>query len=477
MGIANITNNVLTDSGLDTSSFLTTSAAASTYVPYTGATSSLDVGTNDLSGRYLNAEGSGGLGGVLNIKQDAVYLPKGNGYSSIASSFTDLDFFGYTGASTYKNFTLKFDELTDNTRRRYTLPDTDGTLALTSNLGAYLPLTGGTLTGALNGTSASFTGAVTSVGGIINGSDFRYNPLGNTNGNPVIVLKNPTTGVLSIASEIIGEAFVNSNSLEFAVSNTSLGRFTALTLASTGAATFSSSVGIGPVTTFPSGESLLIRNSGVWNVSLSLDNTGTSGRKWSIFSTNTSFSQGAGKLLFYNATAGSDAMVIDSSNNVGIGTTSPSRKFVVSNSGANGLEITAVSSGTIMEIISFNRSTSVYTPLQLQASSYNFVQGAATFSSTVTATNFITTSDRRLKSEIKEIKDAVSKLSKFKAYEYIKDDKQDAGFIAQEVQEVIPYSINTMDNGYLSMNDRPILALLHQAIIEINERLTKLENK
>jgi hypothetical protein len=103
--------------------------------------------------------------------------------------------------------------------------------------------------------------------------------------------------------------------------------------------------------------------------------------------------------------------------------------------------------------------------------------GAATFISSVTATNFITTSDRRLKSEIKEIKDAVSKLSKFKAYEYIKDDKQDAGFIAQEVQEVIPYSINTMDNGYLSMNDRPILALIHQAIIEINERLTKLENK
>jgi hypothetical protein len=33
-----------------------------------------------------------------------------------------------------------------------------------------------------------------------------------------------------------------------------------------------------------------------------------------------------------------------------------------------------------------------------------------------------------------------------------------------------------MDNGYLSMNDRPILALIHQAIIEINERLTKLEN-
>jgi hypothetical protein len=111
-----------------------------------------------------------------------------------------------------------------------------------SPTGAYLPLTGGTLTGALNGTTASFTGSVTSVGGFINGSDFRYNPLGNTNGNPVLVLKNPSSGVLSIASEIIGDANVNSNSLAFSVSNVANGRFNALTIASTGAATFSSSV-------------------------------------------------------------------------------------------------------------------------------------------------------------------------------------------------------------------------------------------
>jgi hypothetical protein len=43
----------------------------------------------------------------------------------------------------------------------YTLPSATGTLALTSNLSAYLPLTGGTLTGALNGTSATFSSSVT----------------------------------------------------------------------------------------------------------------------------------------------------------------------------------------------------------------------------------------------------------------------------------------------------------------------------
>jgi len=39
----------------------------------------------------------------------------------------------------------------------YTLPSATGTLALTSALSGYLPLTGGTLTGALSGTSASFS--------------------------------------------------------------------------------------------------------------------------------------------------------------------------------------------------------------------------------------------------------------------------------------------------------------------------------
>ena len=43
----------------------------------------------------------------------------------------------------------------------YTLPSATGTLALTSALSGYLPLTGGTLTGALGGTSATFSGNVT----------------------------------------------------------------------------------------------------------------------------------------------------------------------------------------------------------------------------------------------------------------------------------------------------------------------------
>jgi hypothetical protein len=131
----------------------------------TGASASF---SSALAANNLTGEGQAGAGGVLNLRQDAIYLPKGNGYSSIASSFSVFEFYGYTGASTYKNFTLKFDGLTDNTRRDYTLPDGSGTLALTGDLINYVTLgTNQSISGAktfsspLTGSSAIFSSATT----------------------------------------------------------------------------------------------------------------------------------------------------------------------------------------------------------------------------------------------------------------------------------------------------------------------------
>jgi hypothetical protein len=46
--------------------------------------------------------------------------------------------------------------------------------------------------------------------------------------------------------------------------------------------------------------------------------------------------------------------------NVGIGTTSPTRKFVVSSAGASGIEIEPNYVAGVSEILSYNRATSVY---------------------------------------------------------------------------------------------------------------------
>jgi hypothetical protein len=121
----------------------------------TGASASF---SSALAANNLTGEGQAGAGGVLNLRQDAIYLPKGNGYSSIASSFSVFEFYGYTGASTYKNFTFRFDGLTDNTRRDYTLPDTSGTLALLSGSQTFNGAT--TFASPLTGSSAVFSGSV-----------------------------------------------------------------------------------------------------------------------------------------------------------------------------------------------------------------------------------------------------------------------------------------------------------------------------
>jgi hypothetical protein len=57
------------------------------------------------------------------------------------------------------------------TGRTYTLPGATGTLALTTDLSAYLPLAGGTMTGAIIGTTSTFTNAGSGIGvGITNSS-------------------------------------------------------------------------------------------------------------------------------------------------------------------------------------------------------------------------------------------------------------------------------------------------------------------
>ena len=135
----------------------------SSYVPYTGATTNVDLGNNALiSGAYININGAAGSGGVLNFKQyGASSINAGLGYTGIFALTTAYLGISYNQDGTNsKTFYFNGNSITNNVSRIYTMPNADGTLALTSDITGYLPLTGGTLTGQLyiNPTNTAIVG-------------------------------------------------------------------------------------------------------------------------------------------------------------------------------------------------------------------------------------------------------------------------------------------------------------------------------
>jgi len=66
------------------------------------------------------------------------------------------------------------------------------------------------------------------------------------------------------------------------------------------------------------------------------------------------------------------AITIDSSERVGIGTTSPQKDFVVSNAGAEGFEVDAGATSNLSEIVVYNRSGSAWNTLRHSALAHEF---------------------------------------------------------------------------------------------------------
>jgi hypothetical protein len=107
---------------------LSTATAASTYVPYTGANANVDLGTRDLSSRFIYLNGTGTIGGNLFLRKD---VDPGFTLNYTTLYSTDNNFgIGSTDGTNTKKAIFSFGSLTDNTLRTYTLPDISGTLAL-----------------------------------------------------------------------------------------------------------------------------------------------------------------------------------------------------------------------------------------------------------------------------------------------------------------------------------------------------------
>jgi hypothetical protein len=133
--------------------------SVSGYVPYTGANQSVDLGYNSLAASFLRVNGTGPtLGSYLGFKHSTNVTTGADGYTSIYTFGTNTIGFKSISGATTRDFSFSMASITPGVPggRTYTLPDADGTIALASAIPAN-PVGG---TGTLN-TIPKFTAATT----------------------------------------------------------------------------------------------------------------------------------------------------------------------------------------------------------------------------------------------------------------------------------------------------------------------------
>ena len=114
------------------------------------------------------------------------------------------------------------------------------------------------------------------------------------------------------------------------------------------------------------------------------------------------------------------------------------------------------------------------------------LSGSVTISGSLNVTGDVTafsTSDERLKTNVTPILDSLNKLGEIKGYEYDwianehhNNTGHDLGVIAQEIEKIAPEAVTTRDNGYKAVRYEKLIPILIQAIKELNNKVSKLED-
>jgi len=135
------------------------------FVPYVGATTDLNLDAFDLyTAKVWLKDVPNDTYGSMELTDGVLHFEDGDGHSMVTMED------GYLTIANASTIRALLDVSALSANRDFAFPNASGTLALTSNLSSYLPLAGGTLTGALNGTSALFSSSITATNAIFNNS-------------------------------------------------------------------------------------------------------------------------------------------------------------------------------------------------------------------------------------------------------------------------------------------------------------------
>ena len=234
----------------------------------------------------------------------------------------------------------------------------------------------------------------------------------------------------------------------------------------------SQNVGIGGV---PSERLALINSTG--RVSIFLASGGTNQGYISYFNATQLLSFGMGSPTG-TGTNGGQQLNINANGDVMMGYTSPSYNAKLSVNGgiftnAFQLNITSTNSSTPFEYV-LRTGTAM-----------NFYVSNATVLATLSASGVWTNaSDARYKENIRPVSYGLAEVMQLqpRAYNIIGSEKQEIGFVAQEVEPLLPELVESTNNS-VTNEDRFTLsygqmsAVLVKAIQELNAKVTALENK
>jgi hypothetical protein len=392
-----------------------------------------------------------------------------------------------------------------------------------------------TLTGALSGTSATFSGDLS----IVTSTSAILNIQGNSGNSKNIFFK--STGAADNSIRLYQDG--GTNNFIIATGDGTTAPTNRFTIASTGAATFSSSVTMA----YGGTPRLTLQDTdgGAGNVGILFKES--TNDKWTLASVG-------GAFQFFNEATASNALYITASNNVGIGTsTIPNQNGgtlagstivngIMRIQGANGRYFT---SGDGMEIskgsiYSYNRDSGFYNDIaindtmivkggnsnvligrstsglnntvgttltggtiQIEENAYVFYGNrtasdglfmgirrnnvdVGSITVTTSSTAFNTSSDYRLKQDLKEF-NGLSIINSIKTYDYEWkiDNTRAYGVIAHELEEILPYAVfgkkdEINENGNIkpqAVDYSKIVPLLINAIQELKQEIDILKNK
>ena len=232
------------------------------------------------------------------------------------------------------------------------------------------------------------------------------------------------------------------------------------------------------------------------NIIQFLSNTGA--EVWEVTGRNNQF------YIYNNALSQHSLYIVPSNNYVGIGTTNPGAKLTVV---SNGTQAKFDSTASYSDILFSNTSgTGGFLNFGGTTSFNVYVGGGAGSNLEMSLTNtgtltvsgdvvaFGSPSDKRLKENIKPIKTALDKVTKLQGVSFDWKDKHDAldregnpiklkkwkndlGFIAQDVQKVVPELVRENEDGMLSVRHQSITPILLEAIKELKAEIDELKKQ